>query len=126
MCPPPPMVLDYGKKISLGSGPWSKCVKYELGRGNNILFWLDDWVDEGILKDHFPKIFAVAQSQGITIGEAWGGEVTDGGWNVVVSRHLNDWEGEEYEIFFFCCLRLKFLQKMTNWFGNQRTGGNFQ
>lgn len=43
----------FWKKISLDGATWYNCVKWNLGRGNNILFWLDDWVDGDVSRITF-------------------------------------------------------------------------
>lgn len=50
-----------------------------------ILFWNDDWLGPGALKDLFPDLFI---SPNAAIEESWSSK----GWNLPFGRILNDWE----------------------------------
>ena len=49
-----------------------KHLRLKLGNGERIKFWEDPWLEEGILKDLFPQIFAVSSQQNTNIaGMGW-------------------------------------------------------
>lgn len=43
--------LGLWRKISVGSGKFLECVRWKLGRGSKIRFWLDEWIEGGSFKD---------------------------------------------------------------------------
>lgn len=73
------------------------CIKWRLGRGDKIRFWLDRWVDEDSLQNRFPRIFELAQSKLLVVAEAYRVCSDRVEWSVNVTRHLNNWEIKEYE-----------------------------
>ncbi|OMO92976.1 reverse transcriptase [Corchorus capsularis] len=65
-----------------------------VGDGKRVKFWEDNWVNGLILKEAFPRIFALAVSKvgkavdfGCFEGNAWR-------WKVELRRNLFDWENE--------------------------------
>ena len=75
-------------------------MRYEVGNGSQILFWLDVWCGELPLKNVFPPLFTIACAK-----EAWVEEnmaiVNDGiYWNVMFIRPVYGWEMEEVSRFF--------------------------
>ncbi|OIT06900.1 clip-associated protein [Nicotiana attenuata] len=56
--------------------------------GRKTLFWEDNWLGIGSLKNLFPDIFTLNQQQGATVKEVWGIE----GWNLTFRRLLQGWE----------------------------------
>jgi len=49
-----------------------KHLRLKLGSGEKIKFWEDPWLEEGILKELFPQIFAVSSQQNSNIaGMGW-------------------------------------------------------
>lgn len=73
-----------------------ECTRWEVGNSTKVSFWQDTWCGEVNLMSRFPKIFAIARDKHILLGEAF--SVPDHRvYTVSVSRHLNDWEVEEFE-----------------------------
>ncbi|XP_015955629.1 uncharacterized protein LOC107480021 [Arachis duranensis] len=50
-------------------------LSMEVGNGRNIRFWEDEWLQDGSLKECFPRLFSVSNQQGSVIGECgfWDG-----------------------------------------------------
>ncbi|GKA98526.1 RNA-directed DNA polymerase, eukaryota [Tanacetum coccineum] len=42
-------------------------MKFKLGNGGTVKFWLDRWHEDGILKDIFPRVFALEESKEVTV-----------------------------------------------------------
>lgn len=70
-------------------------------RGNKTLFWLDEWMGSGCLKDQFSSISATAQSKNMIVEEAYETVNARPEWWVAVTRNLNDWEIEVYELLLY-------------------------
>ena len=51
-----------GSQDSYPSGP-SSLFGFSLGDGSRIRFWRDEWIEGVVLKDAFPRIFALAMNK---------------------------------------------------------------
>lgn len=85
------------RRILLDQLKTQDCIRWRLGRGNRIDFWLDGWVVGGSLKRQFPRIYAIAQPKNMLIEDAYREKNGSREWIINVNRNLNDWEVEEYE-----------------------------
>ena len=56
------------------------------------MFWDDDWLGHGSLKQLFPDIYLLNQQQESTLQEIW----TPQGWNLTYRRLMQDWEVEDW------------------------------
>lgn len=52
------------------------------------LFWEDNWLGIGSLKQLYPNIYTLNQQHGVTMKELWSTQ----GWNLTFRRFLQDWE----------------------------------
>lgn len=73
------------------------CASWKVDRGDKILFWHDNWIDSGCLKDWSPQMYAIAQTKNMRVVDAgeWG--LNRNVWAVNVIRNLNGWKVEEYK-----------------------------
>lgn len=55
------------KKIEDGKESFLRYTRWNVGRGNIIRFWEDQWVEGGLLKDQFPQIYDIAQNKGVGV-----------------------------------------------------------
>ncbi|GJY33828.1 hypothetical protein Tco_0418297 [Tanacetum coccineum] len=42
-------------------------IRIKIGNGDNTSFWKDKWHNEGVLKDVFPRLYALERHQNVTI-----------------------------------------------------------
>nr|GEX06005.1 RNA-directed DNA polymerase, eukaryota [Tanacetum cinerariifolium] len=42
-------------------------MKFKLGNGGTVKFWLDRWHEDGIIKDIFPRVFALEETKEVTV-----------------------------------------------------------
>lgn len=73
-----------------------QCSNWTLGRGNKIRFWEDIWCGEENFQSKFPLIYKICSNKNCLLGNMFSNG-NPGGWNINVTRNLNDWEVEEYE-----------------------------
>ena len=72
-------------------------IVLRVGDGSSIQFWHDRWHEAGILKNIFPRLFAISlqkhsriSQMGDWIGSSWV-------WGLQWRRHLFDWENEDVQ-----------------------------
>ena len=73
----------------------SNQICWKVGRGDQILFWEDSWVDEGIpLKDQFPELYRISSQRNHKVADV--GSFSENGWdwNLSWRRYLFDNEME--------------------------------
>ena len=57
----------------------SKQFSWKVGRGDQILFWEDSWVDGGIpLKDQFPELYQISSQRSQIVEDM--GSFSENGW----------------------------------------------
>lgn len=66
-----PHVMGLWRKIRMERQHFQECIKWKMGRGNKILFWMDEWIGSWCLKDQFLSIFVIAQSKNMVVDEAY-------------------------------------------------------
>jgi hypothetical protein len=71
------------KFIRRGYETFSKFVKYEVGNGSNVSFWLDVWCGDVTLKISYPDLFSIACSKDAWVADNM--QVREGNihWNVI-------------------------------------------
>lgn len=78
-------------------------IKYTVGNGTKISFWLGIWCEDTTLKNVYPSLFIIASDQEATVVE------TPLFWNVNFIRDMHDWELGSEQCFWF------FLKDYTTW-----------
>ena len=43
------------------------CVQKKVGNGKGTSFWLQSWIDDGPLKEKFPRLFALEENKQVTV-----------------------------------------------------------
>ncbi|WRX31364.1 Reverse transcriptase zinc-binding domain - like 10 [Theobroma cacao] len=86
---------------------------FVLGNGENIRFWSEKWIEDFCLKEHFPRIYALANNKCGTVKEfgTWENGIWE--WKVKLRRQVFGWEHKQYDSFndtineFFLCENMK-------------------
>ena len=63
-----------------------------MGKGTKVRFWTDHWCGNEVLSQAFPQLFALTVQRNSSINEMWDSSLGQGGWNIRLSKNLNDWE----------------------------------
>ncbi|RVW71658.1 Translation factor GUF1-like, mitochondrial [Vitis vinifera] len=63
-----------------------------VGKGTKVSFWTDHWCGNEELAQTFPQLFELAVQRNASVNEMWDSSLGQGGWNIRLSRNLNDWE----------------------------------
>ncbi|CAL9018470.1 unnamed protein product [Prunus brigantina] len=87
--------LNPWKDISAGYQTFLQCCRFELGNGNRVRFWEDSWVREGLLKDSFPRLFALSSKHSLSIDCFVDSQVFPHNWDFGFRRNLNERETAE-------------------------------
>ena len=74
----------------------SSCIGFSLKNDNCIHFWEDEWIEGVVLKDDFPKIFALSVNKlgkvkefGIQSNNVWH-------WEILLRKRLFGWELQQW------------------------------
>lgn len=70
-------------------------IIFNINNGKKIMFWEDDWLGNGSLKQLFPDIYLLYQQRS-TSQEVWATQ----GWNLTYTRLMQDWEVERLAEFY--------------------------
>lgn len=57
------------KNIDGQKGNFQNCIVWKAGKGNEIRFWLDPWLEWGLLCKQFPQIFSIVPDKEVRIKE---------------------------------------------------------
>ncbi|RVW53252.1 Transposon TX1 uncharacterized 149 kDa protein [Vitis vinifera] len=67
-------------------------IEFKVGKGTKVNFWTDHWCGNEELAQTFPQLFELAVQRNASVNEMWDSSLGQGGWNIRLSRNLNDWE----------------------------------
>ena len=67
-------------------------IKFKVGKGSRVKFWIDQWCGIVALSQNFPQLFALAVHRNAMINEVLDSSLGQGGWNLRFYRNFNDWE----------------------------------
>ena len=67
-------------------------IEFKVGKGTKVSFWTDHWCGNEELAQTFPQLFELAVQRNASVNEMWDSSLGQGGWNIRLSRNLNDWE----------------------------------
>ena len=56
-------------KLEGWRGSFEDCFKWEVGNGKDILFWEDNWLGYGSLKNRFPRLFSIFVNKEVSLSE---------------------------------------------------------
>ncbi|WMV24736.1 hypothetical protein MTR67_018121 [Solanum verrucosum] len=71
-------------------------TRFNVNNGRKILFWEDNWLGNGSLKQLFPDIYLLNQQHEVTVQEVW----SIHGWNLTYRRRIQDWEVDRLAEFY--------------------------
>ncbi|QHO17517.1 Putative ribonuclease H protein [Arachis hypogaea] len=66
----------------------------EIGNGMQTRFWEDNWIQGGVLKGSYPRLYSISSQQGLLIGDCGFWDGLDWIWNFQWRRELFQWELE--------------------------------
>ncbi|XVF77531.1 hypothetical protein PTKIN_Ptkin14bG0052200 [Pterospermum kingtungense] len=100
---------------------------YVLGNGSRIEFWSIEWISSVILKNRFPKIFALSsikdgavKEYGRLINNKWV-------WNIPLRKRLFSWERQQWNELMAVLNDFQVLSPLKiNWFGRGIVLGSSQ
>ncbi|KAF8390326.1 hypothetical protein HHK36_024851 [Tetracentron sinense] len=72
-------------------------IRFQLGNGAAIQFWLDVWCGQSRLKDDFVSIFSLALNKGASVAEYAERLGSNSVWCPRLRRALNEWEIEDMQ-----------------------------
>ena len=78
----------------MGWEDFSKNIRFEVGVGDRVKFWTDQWCGDSPLKLTFPSMYGIASNKEASVVsflERLGIEDRIS-WDVHFTRRLNDWE----------------------------------
>ncbi|EOY10280.1 Uncharacterized protein TCM_025650 [Theobroma cacao] len=67
-----------------------------VGNGHNVLFWQDEWIEGVILKDKFPRMFALASNKTGCVNEFGAWVNGDWRWKINLRRSIFYWERAQW------------------------------
>ena len=88
------------KAIKNGWLEFGKRVAFKVENGRKVQFWNDRWCGENALKEDFPSLYFLASFREAWVALLWDGTREVGHWNLVFTRHNNDWEIKDVEALF--------------------------
>ena len=81
---------------------FQRYIGFEVGKGNKVRFWHDNWCGDGLLKDKFPILFECSREREASIDSVYsrvnGVETRE--WHLQFVRNFNDWEMNMVAAFF--------------------------
>ena len=90
------------KHIKMGWDAFSVHVGFDVGMGDRVLLWHDNWCFECPLKETFSVLFGCSLNQDDTVFSVFVSHKPDlpREWNVNFGRSFNDWELDQVTAFF--------------------------
>ena len=95
--------MPYGvglwKFIRAGWDDFSRHSAFKVGDGSRVKFWCDTWCGDQPLRDSFPDLFRLARVLNASVADHLQLLGSSHHWDVVFSRHAQDWELEIVSTF---------------------------
>jgi hypothetical protein len=106
--------MSVWKHIRQGWDRFSPHIKFVMGCGSRIRFWLDIWCGEDTLSKVFPLLFRIAQSSEARVTDylCWQNGVPH--WDVRFTRLLHDWEVEPFQAMICLLYSIKVQQNQED------------
>ena len=104
-------------EVGVGVGNWfDENLCREVGDGINTLFWSDHWLDGGVLKDIFSRLFTLADNKMAIVADmsSWGWGEGGEAWKW--QRRLLAWEQEKLRE---CCMLMLVRCRFDNFINLQ-------
>ena len=82
------------RSIRKGWEVFSKHIWFEVGVGDRVKFWTDQWCGDLPLHLSFPIVYGIAISREASVASSleWLGTEARRSWKVLLLRNPNDWE----------------------------------
>ncbi|XP_068466471.1 uncharacterized protein [Phaseolus vulgaris] len=74
-------------------------INWKVGYGKKVLFWEDNWVGSGTLKNVFSRLFSLSLSKDSAVTTFRGWNYGKWDWNFVWRRNLFEWEKQIVVLF---------------------------
>ena len=87
------------KYIQWGWAKFSTFIKFEVGDGTRVKFWLDVWCGDMSLKESFPKLYHIASNRGTFVADHMRQRNNSTFWDMNFIWAVQDWELESLSIF---------------------------
>ena len=78
----------------MGWEEFSKNIRFEVGLGDRVKLWTDQWWGDSPLQLTFPSVYGIASNKGASVASSleWLGIEKRRSWDVHFTRRPNDWE----------------------------------
>ena len=89
------------RSIRKGWEVFSKHIRFEVGMGDRVRFWTDQWCGDLPLHLSFPVVYGIAINREASVAsslERMGTEARRS-WKVLLLRNPNDWESSDVDDF---------------------------
>ena len=78
----------------MGWEDFSRNIRFEVGLGDRVKLWIDQWCGDSPLHLTFPNVYGIASNKGASVASSleWLGIEERRSWDVHFTRRPNDWE----------------------------------
>ena len=78
----------------MGWEDFSKNIRFEVGVGDIVKFWIDQWCGDSPLQLTFPSVYGIASNKGASVASSLErlGIEERRSWDVHFTQRPNDWE----------------------------------
>ena len=78
----------------MGWEDFSKNIRFEVGVGDRMKLWIDQWCGDSPLQLNFPSVYGIASNKGASVASSFErlGTEERRSWDVHFTRRPNDWE----------------------------------
>ena len=78
----------------MGWKDYSKNIRFEIGVGDRVKLWTNQWCGDSPLKLTFPSVYGIASNKGVSVASSLDRLGTEEwrSWDVHFTRRPNDWE----------------------------------
>ena len=78
----------------MGWEDFSKNIHFEVGVGDRVKLWIDQWCGDSPLKSTFPSVYGIASNKEASVASSLDqlGIEERRSWNVLFIQRPNDWE----------------------------------
>ena len=89
-------------------------LRKKVSCGRSTRFWLDNWLDIGVLKVKCPRLFSISTQQECHIADMghWNQDVWQ--WNFSWRRHLFAWEEQLLQEMLLIIIQYKFVEGLDD------------
>lgn len=115
-----PYGMGLWKSISRECVNFGKGIRFKVGEGRTIKFWIDVWCGERPLCEEFPALFGIAVNKRAWVADYLRCSNDSPSYEVTFVRNFHDWELEELKIFFKKSMQLRWCKGLkTELYGQE-------